>query len=203
MTLAAVILAGGRSSRMGGGDKTLLDLGGQSILARVIERLRPQCHDIALNANGDPARLATFGLPVLSDEIDGFAGPLAGLQSGLAWAAQRRATQLLTVASDTPFFSTTLAASLSKAAEDTVAVAASAGRWHPTFALWPVSFAADLDDYLASGGRRVVSFIERHPHVIVEFGSAILPGGPVDPFFNINTPADLAEARRLVTPSGA
>lgn len=189
---------------MGGGDKGLLDLAGKAVIAHVIERLTPQCADVAINANGQPNRFSSFHLPVIADQVKGLVGPLAGIQAGLAWAAQRHATHLVTVAADTPFFPPDLVEKLANdATGNHIVVASSDNRWHPTFALWPVSALQPLTDYLEAGGRRVVSFVEQQPHRVVEFAMTQLPGGQADPFFNINTPDDLAEAHRLVTPSGA
>ena len=141
--IAGLVLAGGRATRLGGGDKPLRLLGGRPMLARVLERLLPQVEQIAISANGDPARFAAFGLPVLPDDGPaGRAGPLAGILSGLQWARREAAFEkLLTVAGDTPFFPTDLAARLNAASAghpDRIAVAASGGRRHPVFALWPV-----------------------------------------------------------------
>ncbi|EBW2353334.1 molybdenum cofactor guanylyltransferase MobA [Salmonella enterica subsp. enterica serovar Enteritidis] len=193
MDVAALILAGGQSTRMGGGDKPLLELDGRPIIAHVIERLAPQATYMAINANGDGSRYAPFGLPVISDHLPDFPGPLAGVQAGLTWAAKRGANALLTIAADTPFFPQDLTARMVAAADANIVVASSAGRMHPTFALWPLGAAEQLDAYLATGERRVLGFIEQGPHCAVDF-----PVEPIDPFFNINRPEDLAEARRLV-----
>jgi molybdopterin-guanine dinucleotide biosynthesis protein A len=150
MTVAAeisgVVLAGGRATRLGGGDKPLRPLGGRPMLARILERLKPQVGNIALSANGDPARFAGYGLPVLADEEPaGQAGPLAGILSGMVWAKTQGSRQMLTVAGDTPFFPLDLAARLAEARAghaDHIAVALSGGRRHPVFALWPVSLEA-------------------------------------------------------------
>ncbi|WP_169306072.1 molybdenum cofactor guanylyltransferase [Sulfitobacter sp. 15WGC] len=99
-----VILAGGQATRMGGGDKGLLPLGQGTLLSSVIDRLEPQVAGLALNANGDAARFADLGLPVLADSIEGFAGPLAGVLAGLDWAAEQGAESIVTAAADTPFF---------------------------------------------------------------------------------------------------
>ena len=133
-----VILAGGQSSRMGGGDKGLLHLGGRPILSHVIERLSPQVADLALNANGDPARFGPFGLPVIADSVPGFAGPLAGVLAGLDWAASQGAETIVTAAADTPFFPADLVPRLLMACEgmDTsLALAASPDGRHPTFGI--------------------------------------------------------------------
>lgn len=198
MTTAAVILAGGRSSRMGGGDKTLLRLGGGTMLSQAIARLAPQAERIALNANGDPARFAVCGLPVIADATGDFDGPLAGVAAALEWGAAQGARRVLTVAGDTPFFPADLHARLAATPPDAIAVAASQGRAHPTFALWPVALKTDLDAFLESGERRATTFVARHPSIAVDFPPVTLGGTTIDPFFNVNTPDDLAEAERFV-----
>ena len=143
-----VILAGGRSTRLGGGDKPLLALGGRPLLARVIDRLRPQVRALALNANGDPARFAAFDLPVVPDPVGGFAGPLAGILAGLIWARGQADPPegIVTAAADTPFFPADLAARLTAAAgEDGLAIARSNGRLHPVFGYFPIACTDDLD----------------------------------------------------------
>lgn len=194
MKIAGVILAGGRSSRMGGGDKTLLALGHHTVIEEAVARLHPQVDQIAINANGDPARFAHLRLPVLTDAFGTYDGPLAGVLTALIWAQANGADAVITVAGDTPFLPSDLVARLLNAdPEATVALAASNGRRHPTFALWPVSVRNDLATFLRTQpSRRVNDFIDRHRHTIVEFATT-----PYDPFFNINTPDDLAEARRL------
>lgn len=192
MTLPAVILAGGLSSRMGGGDKVLLDLHGQPLLAHVIARLAPQVGPLAINANGDPARFARFGLPVLADSLPDFPGPLAGVLAAMDWAAGLGAASVLTAAGDTPFPPHDLVARLQAARPQGPALAAdrdSSGetRLHPTFGLWPTALREDLRAALAEGVRRPRQWAARH-----QAGTAIFDGP--DPFFNINTPADLAHA---------
>lgn len=189
-----VVLAGGQARRMGGGDKGLLPLGGETILARVIARLEPQVEDLALNANGDPFRFSAFGLPVLADSVDGFAGPLAGVLAGLDWAATQCATHIVTAAADTPFFPADLVPRLILAAETQrrpIALARTANGRHPTFGLWPVALRADLRSALDAGVRKVVEWTDRHGTAVADF-----PSGRFDPFFNVNTPEDLAEAER-------
>jgi molybdopterin-guanine dinucleotide biosynthesis protein A len=196
--LAALILAGGRSNRMGGGDKPLLDLVGRPMLAQIIDRLSPQADLIAINANGDPARFASFDLPIIPDATQDFDGPLAGILAGLEWAKHRRCSHLLTIAGDTPFMPSNLAQRLTAAARGKlIGVAASAGRVHPTFAIWSVSLRTDLEKQLGAGMRRVVDFVARHPSIAVDFPIQDIDGESVDPFFNVNTPQQLAEARRL------
>jgi molybdenum cofactor guanylyltransferase len=183
--IAALVLAGGKASRLGGGDKPLLPLAGATLLDLVLARLRPQASTIAVSANGDPARFARFGLPVLPD-AQGHAGPLAGVAAGMAWAAKCGADTLLTVPGDTPFIPADLVTRLAAAP----AWAVSDGAVHPLIALWPTQEAARLNAWLADGlDLRVKSF-----------GTALLMRAVTfeetpDPFFNINTPADLAEAQ--------
>ena len=191
-----VILAGGQATRMGGGDKGLLRIGERTLLDLVIERLSPQVAGLALNANGDPARFAAFGLPVLADTVEGYPGPLAGVLAGLDWAAGEGASHIVTAAADTPFFPADLVPRLMLAAETEgkpVALARTENGRHPTFGLWPVALRDDLREALARGVRKVVQWTDSH-------GTA-MAGFPVlgfDPFFNVNTPEDLAEAKRLV-----
>lgn len=201
--VAGVILAGGLSSRMGGGDKGLLSLGDQSILDRVTARFAPQVGSLALNANGDPTRFSAFQHSILADAVTGFPGPLAGVLTGLEWAdATTKAPIIATVAADTPFLPQNLVAKLLAAIDgrdETIAVARSSGRLHPTFALWPAGLSEPLRHFLVEeGNRRVLSFIERHRFLEVDFPLQPLRSGTLDPFFNINTPADLVEAERIL-----
>jgi molybdopterin-guanine dinucleotide biosynthesis protein A len=192
-----LILAGGLARRMGGGDKALKQLAGRPILAHVIGRLGGQCDDLLLSANGDPARLAVYGLPVVADTVPDFAGPLAGILAGLDWiAAHRPQTKwLLSVAADTPFIPDNLAVRLHQvraAAGTPFACAASAGQQHHAIGLWPVALRDDLRRALAAGERRLGRWTQAHGVAVAEW-----PAEPLDPFFNVNTPEDLAEAERL------
>lgn len=197
--LPGIILAGGRATRMGGGDKGLRTVAGRRLIDHVIARLSAQCGPLAINANGDPARFAEFGLPVLPDSLPDHPGPLAGVLAGLDWAAGLGAEAIVTVAADTPFFPHDLVARLRDAAGPTgLALAASRdpeGKlWqHPTFGLWPVALRDDLRAALEGGLRKIVLWTDRHGAGIAEF-----PSDPFDPFFNINTPEDITEAERLV-----
>jgi molybdopterin-guanine dinucleotide biosynthesis protein A len=194
-----LLLAGGQSRRMGGGDKALRPLGGTSMLERVIERLRPQVAALVLNANGDAARFANFGLPVVADSVPDFAGPLAGVLAGLDWSAAHRpdCPFIVSVATDAPFLPTNLVARLAaelEAAEADLACAASAGRAHPVFGLWPVRLRDDLHRAVREEGiRKVDEWTARHKLVTVPFLDA-----PVDPFFNANRPEDLILAAALL-----
>lgn len=188
-----VILAGGLATRMGGGDKALLDLGGAPMLAQVIDRFAPQLAGLAINANGDPTRFAGFGLSVLPDTVPDYPGPLAGILAGLDWAAGQGATRVVTAAADTPFLPTDLVTRLIERAEATgapIALAATSTGLHPTFGLWAVSLRDSLAHALKTGTRRVGAWALEAGAVRVRF-----PDTPLDPFFNINTPEDLAEAR--------
>ena len=196
-----VVLAGGLARRMGGGDKGLLTVGGQTLLARVIERLRPQVAGLALNANGDPVRFEAFGLPVLADSVDGYPGPLAGVLAGMDWAAEKGVDHIVTVAADTPFFPCDLVPKLQLSAErngQPIALAATpdperGAVRHPTFGLWPVAFRDDLRQALEDGLRKVVLWTDKHGTA-----AALFPADPFDPFFNVNTPEDLARAEALL-----
>jgi molybdenum cofactor guanylyltransferase len=199
VAFVGVLFGGGQSRRMGGVEKSLLSLGGKPMIARVIDALRPQVRSLVINANGDPARFASFGLPVVADREADFAGPLAGLLAGMEWvrAHQPDISRIATAACDTPFFPADLVARLQTAAhveQADIALAASGGQSHFVFALWPVALADDLAAYLADGRRKVQDWIERHSHVAVEFPPRQIGGVEVDPFFNINTPDDLAMA---------
>ena len=197
--VAGVLLAGGRSRRMGGGDKCLETLGGETLLSRAVARARPQVGPLLLNANGDPDRFSDYGLPVAADVVEGFHGPLAGVLTGMDWAAERAPTirWVATFATDAPFFPLDLVERFLAAAEEAAAdlvCARSAGRTHPVFGLWPVAFAGALRSALVEEGlRKIDAWTARHRLVEVSF-----PAGPFDPFFNLNSPEDLAEAARLV-----
>lgn len=193
-----VVLAGGRATRMGGGDKGLLPLGDGTLLDHVLDRLGPQVQSVALNANGDPARFEHYDLPVLADSVERHPGPLAGVLAGMDWAAGQGATQIVTVAADTPFFPRDLVARLQDASfgmTHPLALAATPGREgrldrHPTFGLWPVALAQDLREALEAGTRKVVLWTDKHE------GRSAVFAAEHDPFFNVNTPDDLAEAQR-------
>ncbi|MEN8656991.1 molybdenum cofactor guanylyltransferase MobA [Marivita sp.] len=204
-----VILAGGLATRMGGGDKALLSVGGQTLLHRVIHRLQPQVAGIAVNANGDAARFDGFGLPVLPDSINGFPGPLAGVLAGLDWAAEQGAESIVTVAADTPFFPANLVEVLQNTAqglthplvlaatprgeEKTKSMSRSGLIRHPTFGLWPVALRDDLRVALEDGIKKVVIWTEKH-----DGREAVFPTDQGDPFFNVNTPEDLEAAEAMV-----
>jgi len=198
MKIGGVLLAGGQSQRMGGGDKNLRLLNGKPMLAHVIERAKPQVDALVLNANGDPQRFAAFGLPIVADSVAGFAGPLAGVLAGLDWAAKNlpEAELVASFATDAPFFPRDLVRRLAVALEEggfDLACAQSNGQAHPVFGLWPVSLREAMREALAGGLRKVDRWTARYKLVEVEFSAE-----PVDPFFNANRPEDLAEAERLI-----
>jgi molybdenum cofactor guanylyltransferase len=186
---AALILAGGKASRMGGGDKPLLDVGGSSMLARVIAVLRPDAAAIAISANGDPARFAAFAMPVLPDGAFEGEGPLAGLLAGLDWAVTLHAAALLTVPGDTPFVPSGLATALAPPP----ACAATGDRGHHLVALWPVACRDDLRRLLSVPGRRNVEHFAR----LIGMRRVDFPLAKWDAFVNVNTPDDLALARSI------
>lgn len=197
--VVGILLAGGQARRMGGGDKCLKEVGGRLLLAHVIDRLKPQVDRLVLNANGDPARFGAFGLPVVADGVPGFTGPLAGVLAGMEWAQREApdAPRLVSLPTDTPFMPRDLVAGLQAMAALTgaeIAVAASGGRAHPVVALWPVCLAGDLRRALADEGiRKIDAWTARYRTATTEF-----PILPHDPFFNVNTPDDVAEAERLL-----
>jgi molybdenum cofactor guanylyltransferase len=194
-----LILDGGLGRRLGGVDKGLVLIAGRPMIARAIGRLCPQCAGLAISANGDPARFAGFGLPVLADEPPEFAGPLAGVLAGLEYAARLApgTTHVATLPADAPFAPQDFVARLHearRASGATIAVAASGGRTHHVAALWPVALAADLRRALVEDGlRKVEDFEARFPLALAEW-----PCQPVDPFFNVNSPEDLARAEALL-----
>jgi molybdopterin-guanine dinucleotide biosynthesis protein A len=197
------LLAGGLSRRMGGGDKALRLLGGETLLGRVLRILRPQAACLIINANGDPARFAAYGLPVVADVVAGFAGPLAGVLSGMVWARTSAPTArwLVTVPTDSPFLPDDLVERLVGAAEATgapLACAASGGQAYPVVGAWRLDLAEELRRALIEEGvRKIDQWTARHALVTVAW-----PTEPVDPFFNTNSPEDMAEAERLLARLG-
>jgi molybdopterin-guanine dinucleotide biosynthesis protein A len=198
LDIPGVLLAGGLARRMGGGDKPMRTIGGRTILDRVIARLKPQCDGLILNANGDPARFAAFGLPVIADGVADFPGPLAGILASLDWAAANRPDVkfVLSAAGDCPFLPRDLVSKLHGALEAEnaeLAVAASGGQSHPVIGLWSVALREQLRHAL------VVEDIRKIDRWTARFrlATVIWPTEPLDPFFNANTMDDIAEAERL------
>ncbi len=202
-SIIGVVLAGGLSRRMGGGDKGLLQLGRATMLDEVIRRLDPQVVGLVINANGDPARFARFGRPVAADPIGGYVGPLAGVLAGLRWAVDHApgATHVVSVSSDAPFLPGDLCRRLEAGlagATGGIAIARSGGELHPVIGLWPVALADDLEAALRAGVRKVLAWTDVHGTVPVDFPLLQIAGRTIDPFFNANTPEELDEARRLL-----
>jgi molybdenum cofactor guanylyltransferase len=202
--IPAVLLAGGLARRMGGGDKPMRTIGGRTILERVIARLKPQCDGLILNANGDPARFAAFGLPVIADGVADFPGPLAGILAGLDWAATNRpnVTHILSAAADCPFLPRDLVSKLEearRAQNAELAVASSGGQTHPVIGLWSVALREQLRHALVMEDvRKIDRWTARFPLATVSW-----PVAPLDPFFNANTAEDIAEAERLAVLNGS
>lgn len=193
-----VILAGGRSSRMGGGDKFLLPLAGTTMLSLVKERIVNQLNSVIISANGDTTRLSPYKLPIVKDEIEGFAGPLAGIHAALSWTIENRptSTHCLSVAADTPFFPTDFAARMAQEAEkrgtDHIIIATSNGRHQPGFALWPVAAKKPLQLALRNGTRKIRAFTDSMPNTTLRFENFKCGDNEVDPFFNVNKPEEFA-----------
>jgi molybdopterin-guanine dinucleotide biosynthesis protein A len=201
--IPAVLLAGGLARRMGGGDKPMRTILGRTILERVIARLNPQCGGLILNANGDPARFAAFGLPVIADGVADFPGPLAGILAGLDWAAANRpeVSHILSAAADCPFLPRDLVARLDaarRAQNAELAVASSGEQTHPVIGLWSVALREKLRHALVKEDiRKIDRWTARYPLATVSW-----PTTPLDPFFNANTVEDIAEAERLAALDG-
>jgi molybdenum cofactor guanylyltransferase len=200
--IVGVILAGGLSRRMDGREKSLIELAGRPLAAHVAERLSPQVGHLVFNANGDPARFADLGLPVIADTIPGNRGPLAGIAAAIGWARVNHpgASHVLSVPADTPFFPENLRERLEAAlpSAHVIAIARSHGRLHGACGLWPVTTENRILGALAEGRNKVMDLVEAGDWVAVDFES---PGADaLDPFFNINTPEDLQRAQSLAAP---
>jgi molybdopterin-guanine dinucleotide biosynthesis protein A len=195
MRIAGVILAGGASRRMGGREKTFLSVGGMPILAHVAQALAAQCHPITISTGGDPARFDAFGLGVIADTQG--RGPLAGLASALDWFVkpQSGVTHVLSVPSDTPFLPGDLAMRLAAALKPHTfaACAASGGRLHPVIGLWPLASRHALREAIAGDVLSFHGALAGKDVARVEWSTL-----PRDPFFNINTPADLLAAEEII-----
>jgi molybdopterin-guanine dinucleotide biosynthesis protein A len=197
MKTLGVILAGGLATRMGGGDKCLLSLDNTPLLRHVIIRITPQVNGLVLNANGDARRFGAFSLPVVADSIDGFVGPLAGVLAGMDYAADYGFDKILVVAADTPFFPTDLADQLSRDAKP-INIARDDNEiekfaLHPTFGLWDVALRDELRASINGGMRKVMGFVKQQNWRAVEWKTQ-----NHDPFFNVNTPADMAQAESIL-----
>ena len=201
--VTGVLLAGGLSRRIGGGDKGLLELAGRPMLGHVLCRLGAQVGRLVINANGDPARFGAFGLPVVPDTIGGFAGPLAGVLAGMRWSAANApdARWIVTAAGDAPLLPSDLVARLMQAVAsrpNAIALAQSCGELHPVIGLWPIALAQDLEEQLRNGVRKVLHWTDRHGTVPVPFPMVRVCSLDLDPFFNANTPQELTQLRGLI-----
>jgi molybdopterin-guanine dinucleotide biosynthesis protein A len=199
-SILGLVLAGGLARRMGGGDKARIRIGDKTILERVLARLAPQCGSMILNANGDPARFGDAGLPVVPDTVPDFAGPLAGILAGLDWAAANapQVIDVVSVPGDCPFLPPDLVPRLEQArkAADLSLACARSGDWrHPVIGLWPVGLRDDLRTALVEEDlRKIEAWTARHGVAIADW-----PAAPFDPFFNVNTPEDAAEAQQIAS----
>lgn len=199
-SILGLVLAGGLARRMGGGDKARIRIGGKTILERVLARLAPQCGSMILNANGDPARFGDTGLPVVPDTVPGFAGPLAGILAGLDWAAANapQVTDVVSVPGDCPFLPPDLVSRLTAARQEAglPLACARSGEWrHPVVGIWPVGLRSDLRNALVEEDlRKIEAWTARHGVAIADW-----PAVPIDPFFNVNTPEDAAEAQHIAS----
>ncbi len=193
--VVGILLAGGKSRRMGGGDKCLRILGTKTILRYVIDRARPQVGSLVLNANGDLTRFAEYRLPLVSDSVDGFVGPLAGVLAGMDWVSQNipDANWIASFATDAPFLPSNMVEKFLQVAnseESDIVCAASNRRRHPVFGLWPVRLKNELRDAIVNEGiRKVEHWTSRY-----RFSTANFRDDGIDPFFNANRPTDLIRA---------
>jgi len=199
--LLGAVLAGGLSRRMGGPEKSLLRLGGITLVEKVATRLSGQVSQIIINANGDSSRFSQLPYPVQADTVEGFAGPLAGVLAAMQWARNHsQATHIITAAADTPFFPQDYAARMLNAIQDQkaqIGLASSNARRHPVFGIWPVNLVDDLKHFLVDEeNRKVMLFVERYPNCQVEFDNL---ENDIDPFFNVNTPDDMKQAEKIVS----
>ena len=206
-SVTGVVLAGGQSRRMGGGDKGLLEVAGKPMLAHVVDRLSPQVDQMVVNANGNPNRFAGFGLAVVPDTVGGFVGPLAGVLAGMRWSLAHApvARWIVTVAGDAPLVPADLVSRLAAAIDGRtgVALARSNGELHPVIGLWPIGLADDLEQELGRGVRKVLHWTDRHGTIPVDFAMAKIGSLEVDPFFNANTPQELDALRAILAKAAA
>ena len=199
--IPGIILAGGLSRRMGGGDKGLLMLGKTTIIERVIDKISPQVGSLAININGDSSRFPDYKLPIIPDSIKGYLGPLSGILAGMEWAFKNGNRYIATVAADTPFLPDDFIKRLHtmvKSKNLNIGIAASrilSGDdvfIHPTFGIWEVALKDDLRDALANDTRKIMFWAKKFKLDYYYFDTSDKLS---DPFFNINTPDDLEEAK--------
>ncbi len=202
--VAGVVLAGGLSRRMGGTDKCLMQLAGKEMIAHAVERLEQQTSKVVINSNSDATGFEPLGLPIAPDLITGHIGPLAGVLTGMRWARENapKARWIVTAPADTPFLPDDLVNRLIAAAGHnfkTIALACSGGRVHPVVGIWPVDLADDLEEFLITKeNRKVLAFVERHTLARVEFRGTMIDDIEIDPFYNVNSPEDLAVAEAVL-----
>ncbi len=194
--VAGLVLAGGQSSRMGGRDKCLMPLAGIPLVERVSQKLSAGLPQLLINTNANPDEFSYLGFDVRGDVFEGYAGPLAGVLTGMRWAQEKPDIDwILTAAADTPFFPDNYTETmLASKKENDIVLAATNGRRHPVFGLWRVSLADRLQEFLESGDRKVMLFVQQFAHIIQDFEA-----GRIDPFFNLNTPEDWKTAEQMMT----
>lgn len=191
--ILGVVLAGGQSRRMGDSDKTLMPFNGVSLTQHALNRIAPQVDQAIINSNAEPAAFDACGVPVLSDTIKGYAGPLAGILTAIQYADKNQFSMVASVAADTPFFPEKFVKSLREAGAYDIVLAGSGGHRQPTFGLWSVTLMTDLEHFLTDGDeRKIMRFVQQHSWSTVEF--EVQTSDDPDPFFNINTPEDMEQA---------
>jgi molybdenum cofactor guanylyltransferase len=195
--VTVILLAGGQSRRLGGGDKCLISLEKEIILDKILKKILPQNKSIILNANGDPDRFSKYSFPIIQDTMDGYLGPLVGILSGMEWVRknQKNKKYIVSIATDTPFFPYNLVEKLYStvvARPEKIICASWQGRKNPIFAIWPISLSDDLRKDILLGSRKIDSWTSKYGVYAINFVS------PNDPFFNINTPEDLELANEMV-----
>ncbi len=191
LRLIGLILAGGRSRRMGGNDKAFIMLAGKPLLAHAMSRLQPQVDEVVINSNADPEQFRAFNVPVIRDRLDGYLGPLAGIHAGLSAFPD---DYLLTVAVDLPFLPMDLASRLRPSVDDTHCAYASNGATHAPIILWPPGMASKVESHLKQRQFRLRDWLTLHGRAV-----GFDPTADTDILFNINTPEDLAQAELAIT----
>ena len=198
--LPCVILAGGKSSRMQGENKALINLGGKRLIDHVIIKLRRSTHNIALNVNSETKIFEKYELPLLKDTLEGYLGPLAGVLSAMRWAEELGSSKVITVAADTPFFPSHLYDIFSSfSAEFDIVMASSRqpdgkNRRHPIFCTWSVNLRNELEVAIKRGVRKIVDWTDQYNVKNVIFEQKL----DFDPFFNVNTRDDLLVAKGIL-----
>ncbi len=201
--IVGILLAGGQSRRMNRPDKCLMQLNGKTLLTHAIDRLTPQVDKLILSINGDPDRFSEYNIPKITDQIEGFAGPLAGIHAGMKWAQENtpETQYIATIATDTPFFPDDLVNQFRNHIpkdNEAIILATSKGRKHPVIGLWPVSLVNELETALKNNERKVGLWTEQHTVIKVDFPVETHGNHEFDPFFNINHPEDIEKAKELL-----